>query len=327
MHDIHVLDDMYSEVDIDLCYVTAVHGFWGQIWAFQESCKLHRIWEKKDSVHRLWLLTQQRELYQQVESFQKSLLNLRISQRELYVIIELLLMMLHISPEDLQGFAGRYGEEEAAQAFLALDQWSETESARRAVWHAGQIFRWAAAMPPAELRDFYAIAVYFAALCLWSYGHIIFCKNRRDFSGMNSDRISSSIVLNAEDTTDVRSFITGRRLNPMLLRPSSEMRFHETPGKPSHISLEDPNSVLDMARELYKSNFPFEGESLPPLVENMGNLLRDLGSLPDNRFSRGVSPVERDTTLQDQGTPSNIPTFGLDGSMNLPPLSRNFPPI
>jgi len=327
MHDIHVLDDMYSEVDIDLCYVTAVHGFWGQIWAFQESCKLHRIWEKKDSVHRLWLLTQQRELYQQVESFQKSLLNLRISQRELYVVIELLLMILHISPDELQGFAGRYGEEAASQAFLALEQWSETESARRAVWHSGQIFRWAATMPPAELRDFYAIAVYFAALCLWAFGHITFSKNRREFSGMNSDRMSSSVVINAEDTTDVRSFITGRRLNPVLVRPSSEMRFNETPGKQSHISLDDPNSVLEMARELYKCNFPFEGESLPPLVENMGNLLRDLGSLPDSRFSRCVSPMERDNTPQDQGTPSNMPAFGLDGSMNLPPLSRNFPPI
>ncbi|PQE22019.1 c6 transcription factor protein [Rutstroemia sp. NJR-2017a BBW] len=327
MHDIHVLDDMYSEVDVDLCCAAAVHGFWGQIWAFQESCRLHTIWEKKDSVHRLWLLTQQRELYQQIESFQKSLLNLRISQRELHVIIELLLMMLHISPEDLQGFAGRYGEEEASRAFVALEQWSETESARRAVWHAGQIFRWAAAMPSTELRDFYAIAVYFAALCLWAFGHITFSKNRREFSGMNSDRMASSVVINAEDTTEVRSFITGRKLNPVLARPTYQRCFNETPGKHSLISLDDPNSVLEMARELYKSNFPFEGESLPPLVENMGNLLRDLGSLPDSRFSRCASPVERDTTPRDHGNQSNISTFGLDGSMNLPPLSQNFPPI
>ncbi|KAM3071816.1 hypothetical protein ACMFMG_009673 [Clarireedia jacksonii] len=320
MHDIHVLDDMYSEVDVNYCYTAAVHGFWSQIWSFQESCKFHRIWDKKDSVHRLWLMTQQRELYQQVESYQQSLLSLQVPQRELHILIELLLMILHISPEDLQSFAGRYGEEAASQALLSMEQWSETESARRAVWHSGQIFRWAALMPPAELRDFYAIAVYFSTLCLWAFGHLSLCKNRRGFAEMNSDTRSSVVVINVEDTTDVRSFITGRRLNPVLATPDSAVHSNEISGEGNHISLDDPNSVLKMARELYKSNFPFEGESLPPLVENMGKLLRDLGSLPDSRFSRCVSPIERDTTPQDQGNLPAMPVNGLDGAMNLPSL-------
>lgn len=300
MHDMSVLDHLHSEIDVALCYTAATHGFWGQIWAFRESWKFYDVDVDKDSVHRLWLMTQQRELYQQVKIFEEALVAKPIPQYELLVILELLLMILHVSAEELTRFAGKYGEEAASKAFVSLDRWSDTEQARKAVWHAGQVLRWAAVMPPAELRDFYAIAVYFASLALWAFGHLSTCKghadgsvNRHTPASLDSSGKGTFVVLNSDETSSARSFIAGRQITPVL----TAMVFNRHSKRPGAqdgalVQLNDPNAVLQMARDLYRNNFPFKGEPLPPLVENIGNLMRDLGSLPQNRFSRCVSPME-----------------------------------
>jgi hypothetical protein len=209
-------------------------------------------------------------------------------------------MILHVSAEELTRFAGKYGEEAASRAFVSLDKWSATEQARKAVWHAGQVLRWAAVMPPAELRDFYAIAVYFASLALWAFGHVSASKdhtndpvNRHTPASLDSTSKSTFVVLNSDETSNARSFIAGRQITPVL----AAVVFNWHSKRPEAqdgalIQLDDPNAVLQMARDLYRNNFPFKGEPLPPLVENIGNLMRDLGSLPQNRFSRCVSPME-----------------------------------
>jgi hypothetical protein len=255
-----------------------------------------------DSAHHLWLIAQQHELYQQIKTFEGNLLNMQVSQSELIVVVELLLMILHVSPEELQRFAGKNGKEAASQAFACLEKWSGTEQARKAIWHAGQVFRWAALMPPAELRDFFAIAVYFASLALWAFGHLASFEgthngstNQQDYASIESDANGNGnfVVINCEETSSIRPFIAGHQATPVLTTVSFGLSFTEA-GRHTDglVRLDDPNSVLQMARDLYRANFPIENEPLPPLVENMGNLMRDLGSLPENRVSRCVSPVE-----------------------------------
>lgn len=303
MHDMSILDDLHSEVDVSLCQTAAIHGFWSQIWAFRESWKLHAIGETGDSVHRLWLTTQQRELYRQIEAFEPSLLCIEVPQPELLIVVELMLMILHVSPEELQRFAGRYGEEAASQAFTNLEKWWETEHAKRAVWHAGQVFRWSSMMPSAELRDFYAVAVYFASLALWAYGHL---SNNRDTSNRLKHQkqgrfVDGSgpdhwplLVINSDEPAGARSFMAGRPTTPVLSPVPSRLGSSRLGIRDDGlIRVDSPNAVLQMARDLYRNNFPIDDEPLPSLVENMGNLIRDLGGLSQNRFSRCVSPVER----------------------------------
>ena len=301
MHDISILDDLHSEIDVNFCYNAVVHGFWCQIWAFRESWKLHAIGDRRDSVHRLWLVTQQREVYRQVEAFGQSLLGIGVPVPELLIMIELQLMILHVSPEELQRFAGKYGEEAASQAIVSLERWWSTEHARSAVWHAGQVFRWAAEMPTAELRDFYAIAVYFASLALWAFGHLSKSRDtandrrtRNDRASLEADRNNNStfLIVNTGEVTSPSSFIAGRPTVPVLLPGVSKMDIRDPESHNRLVRLDDPNAVLQVARELYRSNFPIDGEPLPPLVENMGNLMRDLGVQPESRFSRCVSPME-----------------------------------
>jgi hypothetical protein len=310
MHDITVLDNLHSEVDVNLCYMAAIHGFWCQIWGFRESWKFHAMGGSKDSVHRLWLVTQQRELYHQVKTFEENLLHMQVWRSELVLVVELLQMIIHVSLEELQRFAGKNGEAAAAQASASLEEWSGSEQARRAVWHAGQVLRWAALMPPAEMRDFYAIAVYFASLAIWAYGHLTTSKDTPNSSPKIQDddasflkldaRLNGNfIVLNSEETSSFRPFIAGRQITPVLATAAGN---HND----TFISLDDPNSVLQMARSLYRGNFPIEDEPMPPLVENMGNLMRDLCGASGSRFSRRGSPVGRDTTREGSHSPDGV---------------------
>ncbi|KAE9363819.1 hypothetical protein N431DRAFT_489671 [Stipitochalara longipes BDJ] len=300
MHDITILENLQSEVDVSLCYMAAAHGFWCQIWGFRESWKFHAMGSSKDSVHRLWLVTQQRELYHQVKAFEENLLSIQVCRSELLVVVELLLMILHVSPEELQRFAGKNGEAAASQASDSLEEWSSSEQARRTVWHAGQVLRWAALMPQAELRDFYAIAVHFASLALWAFGHqtnskdtINNPKSQKNFSSLQPDASSNDnfIVINSEESSAARSFIAGRHITPCLAPVAGN---HSD----TIVRLDDPNSVLNMAQNLYRKNFPIKDEPMPPLVENMGNLMRDLCSAPGSRFSRRGSPSGQDTSRE-----------------------------
>jgi hypothetical protein len=316
MHDITVLDNLDSEFDVSLCYLAAVHGFWCQIWAFRESWKFHAIGDSKDSVHRLWLVTQQRELYHQVKAFEENLLRMQVLQSELLVVAELLLLILHVSPEELQRFAGKNGEAAASQAFARLEEWSGSEQARKSVWHAGQVLRWAALMPPAELRDFYAIAVYFASLTIWAFGHLTSSKatinspqNRNNCSSQDSEVNDSGTfaVINREENPATRSFIAGRQITPVLTTAISNKSFTAAgSNSDTLVRLNNTNAVLQMARDLYRGNFHFGDEPLPPLVENMGNLIRDLCSVPEARFSRCVSPVEPEPTQQAGEIPASV---------------------
>ncbi|KFZ03966.1 hypothetical protein V502_10519 [Pseudogymnoascus sp. VKM F-4520 (FW-2644)] len=289
VHDLSIIGELHSEIDIGLCCTVAIHAFWCQIWAFRESWKFHAINKSRDSIHHLWLVTQQRELYQQLEVFGQTMLSMQAPQAEQFIVVELLLMILHVSTEELQHFAGKYGEEAASVVLASLERWSGTEQARRAVWHAGQVFRWASLMPRTELRDFYAIAVYFASLALWTFGHLSSpdtpngLRGQNNHSSLESDSNSNCtfLAINSEDISGARSFIAGRQTTPVLVPVKSKLPFKETESNNNAlVRLDDPNMILQMAQDLYRSNFQVEGEPLPlpPLVENMANLMRDLGS-------------------------------------------------
>lgn len=302
MHDTTILDDLRDDCDVNLCYTAILHGFWGQIWGYLESRKFHLLGHKADSAHQLWLTTQHRELCRDIENFKQSLLNGTKQMPDLTMTVELFLMILHVSPEELQRFAGKAGEEAASQAVVSLEQWVSTTHARRAVWHAGQVFRSAAQMPPAGLRDFLAVAVYFASLTLWTYGHLRQPSSRNESERPHvsratniSDNTTSIAVVDGPETRGTRAFLSGHLDAPALtcveaLRPSLP-----TPDDniATTVRLTDPNAALKIARDLYRSNFPVMDGPLPPLVENMGNLMRDLSSLPDSRFSRCATPTDR----------------------------------
>ncbi|TGO19721.1 hypothetical protein BPAE_0336g00010 [Botrytis paeoniae] len=305
MHNSCCLEDLDESWDIDLCYEAALNGFWGQIWAIGESTRFHGIDGNKDSVHRLWITTQQRELYREVESFRDLILGRAKIRSGLNITAELFLLALCVSPNELQRFAGRSGQEAASQSLISLERWYTTERARRAIWHAGQIFHWASLMAPAQLRDFHAVAVYFASLTMWAYGHLSNSITREGTNETKKTRDSSQPEVNliGRDDRETRTFISGGQGTPVLsLVPRDSTDINDTTGKSEDydfilnnekVRLSNPNEVLKMARDLYRRNFPILEEPLPPLVENCSNLMRDLSCVPESRFPRYASPTEK----------------------------------
>ncbi|KAK0127676.1 hypothetical protein ONS96_007195 [Cadophora gregata f. sp. sojae] len=300
LHDLTVLDDLQDECDISLCYMALVHGFWGQVWAYLEGCKFHLVGHNPDSAHQLWLTTQHRELCRDIENFKLNLARVPKNSPDLVLTVELFLMILYVSPEELQRFAGKGGEEAAVQVVPSLEQWASTAHARKAVWHAGQVFRAAVQMPPAGLRDFLAIAVYFASLTIWTYSHLCPSSSRngseRPKSRLSHLQDTSSVaIIDGEETRETRAFLSGHLDSTALTLIKSVEPIIEGFGgsNATIIKLADPNAALKIARDIYRSNFPVMDGPLPPLVENMGNLMRDLNSLPDSRFSRCGSPADR----------------------------------
>jgi hypothetical protein len=298
-----LLEDLGTNVDVPFCCMAAIHTFWGQIWAFREAWKFHSVGEIKTSVHHLWLVTQQRELYQQMQTFRTNLLRVQGLQVELLITIELFLMVLHVSTDELECFAGKHGEDAAAQAIVSLEHWFDSEQSRRAVWHAGQVFRWATLLSSTDLRDFYAVAVYHAGILLWVYGHLSISNNSSSKEARkhpppgldDATESTTTIVINGEETNATKAYIAGRPTTPILSHVWKPASSFDNTGVSAmkFIQLEDPNAILKMARDLYENNFPVESKILPPLVNNLGNLMRDLAEMSEKRFSRCASPTGR----------------------------------
>jgi hypothetical protein len=291
MHDTSLLDVLRDHIDTNLCSLAVLHGFWGQIWALQEASRfyLSNQISQSSATHQLLITSQHRELYQDIQGFVTKISDLAKQPSGIIIVVEFFMMTLHVSPDELQRFAGKSGEEEGARAAMNLQKWIQTADSRKAAWHAGQILRSAKSMPPAELRDFHAIAVYFASLTLWAYGLICGSNGVHEGDGQNQpsrsqeERDSSiQVSLDGPETRETRVFLSLDQGLPGLNHPYTQ-------GEVNFEPLSNPNMVLKIAREIYRNNFPALEEPLPPLVENLGNLMRDLGSLPGSRFSRSGS--------------------------------------
>ncbi|KAK7984824.1 hypothetical protein PG988_002446 [Apiospora saccharicola] len=355
-----ILEEFEDFIDVELCYTAVLYGFWGQISSYREAVKFYghgtiaaprlqsTMHSSHNATHRLWLNTMYQELYRDIgelSTFVGSLpsataaaSNSRASSRDpatatqLSILVELFMMILHINPDDLQRFAGKYGEDEARHAAMTLeDPWAGSREARHAVWHAGQVFRHARALPPASLRGFHAIAVYFASLTLWVYG-LLSCsystqgqqqqQQQQDgvataaglgagsgvgagYSGASSAPSNVAavimppppptkyVLLDGDETRETRAFLSLDRGVPGL--STGSLSSTDGAAAAGAASLANPGMVLDIARNVFRENYPVRSEPLPPLVESMGNLLRDLGTGLAGRPSRVQSRAVSET--------------------------------
>lgn len=103
-------------------------------------------------------------------------------------------------------------------------------------------------------------------------------NNGRAPSRSPSNSTNKIILLDGEETRDTKAFLQVARGVPALATSSGAIEALAT----------YPAVVLSTARDILRDNFPVRSEPLPPLVESLGNLLRDLGS-NTGRSSRAVS--------------------------------------
>ncbi|MCJ1446142.1 MAG: hypothetical protein MMC23_006647 [Stictis urceolatum] len=128
---------------------------------------------------------------------------------------EVLGLHLHVSLEDIKILAGTEGLDEARGAYARLREFSKTPAARDALWHAGQIVRFARRIR--HIRAFEAIAVYHAALTMWAHGVVtsIDAKTRSGFVPPPNTE-DDFVLLDGDDLEAMERFISLYRGQPAI---------------------------------------------------------------------------------------------------------------
>ena len=120
-------------------------------------------------------------------------------------------------------------------------------------------------------------------------------------------------ILDGEQTREIQTFLQTGRGTPALTlspqapsHPSNPAASNNTTSNPLVESLfANPSLPLQTACSIFRENFPSlshsESEPLPPLVESLGTLLRDLGRGSTRGGSRAGSSADDEEEVNDEG--------------------------
>ncbi|RDW79107.1 Zn(II)2Cys6 transcription factor domain-containing protein [Aspergillus mulundensis] len=267
------LTDLPANVDVGVVNSALLHGLMSQVWAFRQQASLMDSGTDARAVTRLWLQSRQDELSLSIDTAVQEIAS---APPNAALFSEYALMHLHVNFDSVQRFAGQFGEVEARREYPKLREWALTKEARTSVWHAGQVLRAARQVLPFHLRGFDSLAIYHAILVLWVFGLLRCGEKQQDkaisLANGNSDALVS---LDSSETDSIKPFISRD-----LGQPGLTLHSAGSEGTAVFCQLTSPRLVMDVGRQVFESNFPGALDNLPPLVQNLRNLIRDLGSLP-----------------------------------------------
>ncbi|CAK7234543.1 hypothetical protein SCUCBS95973_008971 [Sporothrix curviconia] len=274
-------DDIPDFYDTFLSGLVVLAGIWGMVWQhLQLSAVLHRHGEVSSKNQSMVALSSLRR-----EELLRTLLHFRANfsaapgqepaSAETALMLEVVSMYLFVNFGDLQLFAGKGDIDDARRILPSLQKWVATEDARKAVWHAGQALRAAAAFPAKQLDRFYAVAVYHAGLTLWAYSVIRQARAGSGDKGHPGTASCQQVCLDGVESSALAAFFTLGRLAPVVGSCRQGM---------DPVPLSNPQAVMGVVLETLRGNFPaaMRGEGMPPLVDNLVQLLRDLGQAARN---------------------------------------------
>ncbi|CAG8172161.1 unnamed protein product [Penicillium olsonii] len=266
--------------DFDIARSALLYGLASQTWEFRQ----HMILSKGSpfgsrAMAQLWLQSRQDDMYSTLKSLQEEVTK---TPPVITLLNEFVMMYLHIDVDAIQRFVGKFGELDARRAYPGLREWSRTKDARAGIWHAGQVLRAARAVAAHQLRGFDAMAIYHAALVLWVFG-LLQCgeSTRHDAHTPLSEKESPpSIPLDGPHGPLVRAFLAHGHGRPGLT--VSQPRSGPSGDSSVFCELNKPRSVMAIARQVLEGNCPrvFPEDTLPPMIQNLCELIEDLGSLP-----------------------------------------------
>jgi hypothetical protein len=259
-----------SSYDAPFCQLIIISGIWGMVWQCLQTIAVL----DKPSHSDPALTLRQQEILQ-------SLHRLRVNFPEedaewqggpADMLYELVNMHIHMPFEEVELFAGKGDQIDARRALPLLSDWTNSRESRKAIWHAGQVVKAAEKFGPARLRGFYTIALYQANLAMWAYA-VILHVNGTDKD--DSIRNQEMVCLNRSDTPLVQRFINRGLSSAAAIQPCASQ------GNDAPISLMDQEAVVDHVLGILGANFS-HCEAVPPLVENLQQLLDKLGRAATN---------------------------------------------
>lgn len=270
-HDVHLLTLNHMRLDVQYSISIFLHGFWALILEYRQLSSVHRTRSYANSLGgnpNLLLSSRHQELVKDLQSFQLIASSWRDMSAREHVLLNLLMLNLHVSLDDMQLFSGKEGEDQARRIYPVLQQWAASSESRSAAWCAAQIVRYARYFPQDHLKDFYAVAVHHAALTLWTYGVVVRATRRQ--SGATRYQASETIYLDGSDSIAIQRFIGQDQGRPVIKAPSVR-------GMAAVASLQDPRACMETAEDVLRSNFG-QSQEPPPLVENLCQIIRQLGN-------------------------------------------------
>jgi hypothetical protein len=276
LNDLNCLDRFVGMVDCRQAQFAFLSGSWRLVWEYIQLQSLRKGQPRR--WNSLLLESRRDELIKTIEQFRMSL-DLGTephSSSDLLLALELVLMHLHITLEDIQIFAGIEGPEEAQQTIPYLSEWVTSSSARLAIWHAGQVLRAARNFPQASLRFFPAIAVYHSSLVLWAYGLLL--KEVQSSTAERTNHSDLIVALDGSDDSHIQRFIQIERGSPAIQAHSFINGANSGEGNSAmrKVPLEEPGEVMKIMIEEFSSNFGHQ--KFPALVENLIQLMSGLQS-------------------------------------------------
>ncbi|KAF2160745.1 hypothetical protein M409DRAFT_70274 [Zasmidium cellare ATCC 36951] len=232
---------------------------WRMIWEYRQLDSSMKDYNNQWSSGNLLMNTRHAELTKLLQCFRIS----SVEDTKVTLIVELLLMHLHLSLDDVHLFAGVEGEEESRRVYPSLVQWTRTTMARQALWHAGQVLRAARNLRPGLTCDFAAIAVYQASLAFWSYG--IITRATEPGPLVNN---SPTAFLDGGDDNIVKRWINSGKGNAAIrtwtIKPPAE----------GAAMVANPDDVVGAVVTTMRRNH--NETRNPPLVDNLINIMEGL---------------------------------------------------
>ena len=255
--DILATKDIY--VDQRQASMAVLGAAWRMIWEYRQLDSSMKDINNQWSNGNLLMSSRHSELTKLLQCFRVS----SVEDAKVTLILELLLMHLHMSLDDVQLFAGVEGEEEARRVYPSLVQWTKTNTARQALWHAGQVIRAARNLRQGLICDFAAIAVYQASLAFWSYGIITRATEPNPMLNNHitawldggSDHGVQRWIINGKGTAAIRA----------LKSPTDG---------PAMVGIGNPDEIVFSLVVMMRRNHN-EARS-PPLVDNLINIMEGL---------------------------------------------------
>lgn len=281
-------DSLYRHYDTSLISLVIIHGFWSQVWTYQESRRFFLLDNRSSNqvATMLWLSCQYQDLVKCIETVKHDLSKYALDSSQFQIVVEYCLMALNVSPRELQRFAGRLGEEEAETTHHILRKWMTGPEFKAAVWHAGQILKFARMSQPTQLREFFAIVVYQAGLTLWVYGLLSKTMRKQPLpttiAQVREESDESNVLLDGSECAVSTAFISFGNGNPGIT-------FGQ---KKKFCPLTDISTIMKIACDIFRENFGIETATLPPLLESLISLMTDLGNIDVESFYMSSSEPE-----------------------------------
>lgn len=280
----------YRGLDTSLSAMVIVHSAWGAVWNHLQLNTLVRGQSTTQNSTNGGLLAPNpwdNSISQLLEQLRFIFSDWGDRFRpEMALVLERIILSLHVSFEQVQLFAGKAGEEEARRVLPGLRQWVVTKDARKAVWYAGQVLRAAAKCSAKVLQHFNALCVYHAGMTFWTYAVLLDASSSQQrpqpdhqqaFSSNAASEDSELVWLDGPDGPRIQKFIALNRGKPVI-RHFTQGDYAETgPGRA--IPLTNAKAVMNVCIELLQRGTGVGGDGTSmPLVENLSQLMRDLGT-------------------------------------------------